>query len=136
MVKNAYQAKEICVTVANKIGVLADIAKIVSSHGINISAVAGYAVDENNAKIMLVTEDNVRAQDALKKSKYTSIQERPVVIVELENKSGALRQITDKLAAQSIDIKQVYGTACSAGCPAKIVLSTSDNDKALVAFKK
>lgn len=59
-----------------------------------------------------------------------------MVIVELENKVGALENITAKLAAQSLDIKQVYGTTCSAGCPAKIILSTVDNAKALTTLKK
>jgi hypothetical protein len=121
MIKNAQLAKEVVVTVSN--------------HGINIDAVAGYAA-ENEAKIMLVTQDNLRTVDALRKAAYKVIKEEEVVVVDLENKAGALKNLTAALAAQNIDIKHVYGTVCSAGCPAKIVLSTSDNEKALVAFKK
>ena len=135
MIKSAKLAKEIAVTVVNKIGVLADISKIVADRGVNITAVAGYSVD-NNATIMLVPDDALRAVDALKKEGYTSIKEREVVVVVLENKPGALKVLTAKLAENDIDIKQVYGTTCSDGCPATIVLSTSNNDKALVAFKK
>jgi hypothetical protein len=109
--------------------------KLVADHGINIDAVAGYAAN-NEAKIMLVTGDNLRAGDALRKAGYNALKEEEVVVVDLENKPGALKNITASLAAQGIDIKHVYGTVCSAGCPAKIVLSTSDNEKALVAFKK
>lgn len=135
MIKSAKLGKEIVITVSNKIGVLADMSKLVADHGINIDAVAGYAVN-NEAKIMLVTGDNLRAVDALKKAGYTSLKEEEVVIVELENKTGALKNITAALSGQGIDIKHVYGTVCSAGCPAKLVLSTSDNEKALVTFKK
>ena len=135
MVKAAHLGKEIVVNVVNKIGVLADISKIVADHGINIEAVAGYAKD-NEAEIMLVTDDNLRATDALRKANYKSIKEREVVIVELDNKAGALKQITGTLAAQSIDIKHIYGTTCPTNCPARIVISTSDNEKALVAFKR
>jgi len=134
MVKAAKLGKEINVTIANKIGVLADIAKIIAEHGINIEALAGYAEDKE-AKIMLVTEDNLRATDALVKNKYKSIKENEVLILELENKPGDLRNVTAKLSDEDIDIKYIYGTSCSAGCPAKIILSTSDNEKALVAFK-
>lgn len=135
MLKQAQLGKEIVVTVVNKSGVLADMSKLLAEHGINIEAVAGYAIDKE-ARIMLVTDDNLRTGDALKKAGYNSLKENEVVIVELENKPGALKYVTAKLASQGIDIKQIYGTTCSAGCPAKIILSTSDNEKALVAFKK
>ena len=136
MVKDARLGKEIDVMVANKIGILAEMSKILADSGINIEAVAGYATPDKNAKIMLVAEDTTRASDALKKAGYKSLKENEVVIVELENKAGALKEITAKLASANIDIKQVYGSACAAGCPAKIIVSTSDNKKALVALKE
>jgi len=135
MIKQAQLAKEIVVTAVNKIGVLADMSKLLAESGVNIEAVAGYAVDKE-AKIMLVTNDSLRAIEALKKSGYTLIKENEVVIIDLENKPGALKNITARLAAEGIDIKQIYGTTCSGGCPAKLVISTTDNEKALVAFKK
>lgn len=135
MLKSANLGKEIVVTVANKIGVLADISRILADHGINIEAVAGYA-ENQNAKITLVTDDNLRAVDALKKNAYKSVAENEVVVLELENKPGALKNITAKLASEGIDIKFIYGTACPSNCPAKIVLSTNDNEKAVVAFRR
>jgi hypothetical protein len=135
MLNAANLGKEIVVSVVNKIGVLADMSKILAEHGINIEAVAGYALG-NEAKIMLVTGDNLRSSDALKKAGYKSIREEEAVIVELENKAGALKYITDKLAAEAVDIRHIYGTTCPGDCPAKIVLSTSDNEKAIVLFKK
>jgi len=135
MIKTAQLGKEIVVTVINKIGVLADISKMMADHGINVIAVAGYALNQE-AKIMLVTEDNLRATDALKKSGYKSINENEVIIVELENKVGALKLVTAKLAGEGIDITGVYGSVCTGSCPARLVLSTSNNEKALVSFNK
>ena len=135
MVKNAFLSKEIVVTVSNRIGILADMSKILADHGINIEAVAGYSTS-NEARIMLVTDDNLRASDALIKSGYKGARENPVLVVELEDKPGALRNITTKLAAENIDIKYIYGTACSEKCPAKIVLSTGNDERALLVFKK
>ncbi len=136
MIKSASLAKEIVVTVVNKIGVLADMSKLVAEHGINIEAVAGYADKDNNARIMLVTDDSLRVTDALKKSGYKSLSEAEVILVELENKTGALKYLSAKLATEGIDIKAIYGTTCTGTCPARMVLSTSDNGKALVALKK
>ena len=134
MLKSAQLGKEIVVTVMNKIGVLADMSKILADHGINIEAVAGYAVNVD-AIIMLVTDDNLRAMDALKKAGYKDIKEKTVIILELENKPGVLRKITEKLASADIDIRYIYGTACLGDCPSRAVLSTNNDEKALVEFK-
>lgn len=135
MVKNSGLTKEIVVTDKNKVGILANISKILAEHGINIEGVAGYAADDD-AKIMLVTADNLRASDAIKKAGYKSVRENEVIKIDLVNKPGALKTITAKLAAEGIDLKYAYGTICSTGCPAKIILSTSNNEKALVLLKQ
>ncbi len=135
MVLNAQLSKEIVVKIVNKIGVLADMTRVLADHGVNIEAVAGYA-KEGQARIMLVADDNLRAIDALKKAGYKGSKESPVVILELENKTGALKNVTAKLAAENIDIKSIYGTTCAGGCPAKLVLSTSNDEKTLLIFKK
>jgi len=135
MVRNAQLGKEIVVTVMNRIGVLADIARILADHGINIEAVAGYAM-ENEAKIMLVCDDNLRAMDALIKAGYKAAKENPVVILDLENKPGSLKLVSQKLASENIDLKYIYGTACPSSCPAKLVLATNNDEKALLIFKK
>ena len=122
MVKDVKLAKEIVVAQKNKVGILANISKVLADAGINIHGVAGYAVD-NDVKIMLVTEDNLRATDALKKSGYESVKENEVVVAELINKPGALKSFTAKLAAEGIDMKYIYGAVCSKGCPGTIAVS-------------
>ncbi len=136
MIKSVKLGKEIVVTAGNKIGVLARITKLLGDHGINIVAVAGYAKeDKKNAEIMLVTDDHLRASDALKKEKLRSVKERAVVVLDLANKPGALKGVTATLAEAKVDIKHIYGTACDCGCDATLVLSTSNNEKALLALK-
>jgi hypothetical protein len=134
MIKDIQLGKEIVVTSENKVGILANISKILADHDINIEGVAGYAAG-NEAKIMVVTDDTLRATDALKKAGFKSIKENEVIMVDLVNKPGAMKNITAKLAADNIDIKYTYGTICSSGCPAKIILSTSANEKAFVLLK-
>lgn len=135
MIKAVNVKKEIVLTVANNVGVLADMCKIVADHGINVEAFVGYGLGKE-AKIHLVTADNLRTSDALKKAGYKSQEEKSVVVIDLENKIGALKLATDKLAQEKLDIKYAYGTTCASGCPATIVFSTSDNERALVALKK
>jgi hypothetical protein len=135
MIKDANLGKELVITTDNKVGILANMAKILADHGINIEGVAGYAAENNQAKIMIVAEDTLRAREALQKAGYMNMKENEVVVVDLENKPGALKAITAKMADAKIDIKYTYGTACPSGCPARIILATNNNEKALVLFK-
>ena len=135
MIKDANLGKEIVVTTENKVGVLAGISRMLADHGINIEGVAGYAGQNNEAKIMLVVDDTLRAREAIEKAGYKNTKENEVVIVDLLNKPGALKGITAMMAAATIDIRYIYGTACPEGCPARIVLSTNNNERAVVLFK-
>jgi len=134
MVRSVSLAKEIVVTVENKVGVLAGVSKVLANHGMNIEGVAGYEMG-NEAKLMFVVTDTLRAKEALVKAGYGNVKEHEVVVVNLENRPGALKGITAKLAAGKINIKYMYGTTCPEGCPAGIILSTDSNEKALVALK-
>lgn len=135
MIKSVHLGKELTVTVINKIGVLLDIARVLAELGVNIEAVTGYTKD-SEADIMVVTDDNLRAMDALKKSGYKGVKEKPVIIIELENKPGVLRNITARLASETIDIKYIYGTSCRDNYLAKVVLSTDNDERAIVLFNK
>ena len=135
MIKAVNMRKEIVVSVVNKIGILADMCKIVADHGINVEAFVGYGIGRE-AKIHLLTADNLRASDALKKAGYKSLKEENVVVVELENKTGALKLVTERVSREDVDIRYAYGTTCASGCPATMVISTGDNEKTFVALKK
>ncbi|MFA6142458.1 MAG: ACT domain-containing protein, partial [Candidatus Omnitrophota bacterium] len=82
MIKSVELGKEIVITVANKVGILANISKILADHGVNLEGIAGYTVDDE-AKIMLVADDELRAKEALQKAGYKSIKEKEVIVVDL-----------------------------------------------------
>ena len=134
MIKNAKMGKELVVTVPNKMGTLANISKVLADHGINIEGVAGYAM-ASEAKIMIVADDILRAGEALKKAGFKAIETKEVVVLELENKPGALKSLSAKISDAKIDIRYIYGTTCSGGCAATLIVATNDNEKALVVFK-
>ncbi|HRT62616.1 MAG TPA: ACT domain-containing protein [Syntrophales bacterium] len=137
MLRKAVLTKQIYVTVNNEIGVLNKLADYVADRGINIEAVAGHEVQgTDKARIMMVVEDVRRASDALKEKGFTSIDVREELLVELDNRPGALKMVTGLLASREINIRQIYGTASPGDSPVRVILSTSDNQKALVALKK
>ena len=131
MIQKVSLGMEVSVVVPNELGALSKITSFLVNHGINVEAVAGYIKDSNEeAELMLVTDNNYEAIDALTEHGFTKTKERDVVIVELENRPGGLKNITEQLAQNNIDILYIYCTTCSNGCPAKVVLLTSNNEKA------
>jgi hypothetical protein len=137
MLRKAVLTKQVYVTVDNEIGMLNKLADDLADRGINIEAIAGYEVQgTNKARIMMVVEDIRRASDALKERGFTPVEVREELLVELDNRPGALKAVTGLLASQDINIKQIYGTASPGESPVRVILSTSDNQKALVTLKK
>ena len=135
MIRSVSLGKEIVIDVENKVGILASMSRILADHGINIEGVAGYQAG-NDARLMFVVTDTLRAKEALQKAGYNKIRESEVVVIDLENKPGALKGITAKMAVENIDIRYIYGTTCSEGCPARMIVATANNEKALIALKK
>jgi hypothetical protein len=134
MIKDARIGKEIVVTVEDKVGVLAGITSLIADHGISITAVTA-AGASGEATIQMLTDDNLRAGDALKAKGY-AVNEREVVVVELENKPGALKLLSKKLADDGIGFTYLYGSTCTGSCAANIIFASTNNERAVVALKK
>jgi len=137
MLQKASMTKEIRLTVDNSVGILSTITAFLADSGINIEAVVGYGTaDPGTAEIMLVVDDTRRATDALKEKRIGSMTENDVIMVEMENKPGALSSMTRLLAQKEINIGYLYATTSPNRAPVKVVLSTDDNEKAYVTLKK
>ena len=131
MIKSVTEVKEIRVGVVNEVGILSKITSFLVNHGINIEAIFGYSAEEGQgAGLTFITDNNPAAVEVLNKHGYVDNRENNVLIIELENTPGALKNISECLAQENINIGHIYGTTCSGGCPAKLVLSTSDDSKA------
>ncbi|MCK4994721.1 MAG: hypothetical protein KAS13_06715 [Candidatus Omnitrophica bacterium] len=136
MIRSLVLSKEISVVVVNEIGALSKMTSFLVNHGINLEAIAGYSNNVGDqAGIMFITNDNVSAVETLADSGYTDTKENEVIIVELENTPGALKNISERLAQNNINITYIYCTTCMGGCPAKIILSTTDNRRAIGVLK-
>lgn len=125
----AKQGKEIVVKVKDRIGVLFDLSKLISETGVRILAVSAGASDDDSV-VRLVTEDNLRAKEALADKKY-AVHEEDVILVELPHKSGMLKRIAEALVLEEIDIRHVYGTALVGQEKCLLVLHTSNDEHAL-----
>lgn len=132
MIKKLLRAKEINVIVRNEVGALSRIMSFLVNHGINIETIAGYSNNTGDqGSLIFITDNNAGAIGELIRNGYEDLTERDVIVVELENRPGALKNISELLALSEINIDYIYCTTCSGGCPAKVVLSTSNNDRAI-----
>lgn len=137
MIKKALLGKEVSVKVVNDIGTLSKVTSFLVNHGINLEGIAGYSTDfGEEAALMFITDNNAAAVDILMDHGYTGIQENEVIIVELENTPGSLKNISEIIAQNGINITYIYATTCAKGCPTKIVFSTSDNHTAINLLKE
>ncbi|MFH1768858.1 MAG: ACT domain-containing protein [Candidatus Omnitrophota bacterium] len=131
MTRSIIKAKEITVVVKNEVCALARIMSFLVNHSINLESIAGYSNHSGDqGSLIFITNNNMAAINELLSNGYRDIGENEVIVVELENRPGALKNISELLAQNGININYIYCTTCKSGCPAKIVLNTSDNEKA------
>jgi hypothetical protein len=137
MLKKAQLTKQISVTVVNKIGVLDVMAGYLADRGINIEAIVGYEIPgSNQSTIMMVVDNARRASEAIKERGFGTVEENDVILVELDNKSGALKTVTGLLVHKGINIRYIYATTSTEACPVRVIMSTSDNEAAFITLKK
>lgn len=135
MIKSLVRAKEISVVAKNEIGALSRMMSFLVNHGINVETVAGYSSRTGEAgNLIFITDNNKEAITELINNGYEDIAEKDVIVLELENRPGALKNISEIFALNRVNIDYIYCTTCSGGCAAKVVLSTPDNDKAVRAL--
>jgi len=130
----ARAGKEIHAVAENKIGTLADISQWLADKGINLDSVCAYA-DNGKAHFLFKTSDNKKAIEILHSKDMDQVSEEEVVLVEMQDKVGMLKDMAKKLKNAEVDIKYIYGTTSTApNSPAAVVLVADDNKKAINAI--
>lgn len=126
--------KELVVRTANRVGLFADIAKLLSTQGINILATAVFVFGEE-AELHLVVDAHHYALESLRDAEFPT-EERDVVLIELPNRPGFLRRITEALARQGLDIHYLYASAAEDTPHTLVVFSCSHNGKAVLLLRE
>ncbi len=131
----AKQGKEVSVRVLNDIGILAQLTKIVAEKGVNIRAAAAWVEDGNKGVVRLVTDDNLRAVDALRAHNYAP-EEIASVEVLMHHSPGMLSSLCEKIGSGGLNIHYLYASAPVSDDTCIAVLSTDDNEHALVLLNE
>jgi len=116
---------EIYVILENKPSKLGELCSTLAENEINIEAIG---VFQDTAKVYV--KNLTKAVKILSKSNYTT-ELRDVLLVDLENKPGALAEVTSRLGNKGINVEYCYGTLSRRGNATSIILDVSNIDKAI-----
>lgn len=125
------KTKQFTVTVENRPGAVAEMAKTLGNARVNILALLGTA-QGTSGTVELVVEDPRRAKKALDEAGL-AYRETTAEEYELQNKPGALAQCLNKLAARSVNLNSICVTASKGGKKAVLVCTAEAEAKAKAA---
>jgi hypothetical protein len=125
------KTKQFTITVENRPGAVAAIARTLGNAKVNILALLATAQGTSGA-VELVVEDARRAKKALDEAGLT-YRETTAEEYELQNKPGALAQCLDKLAAKGVNLNSICATTAKGGKKAVLVYTVETAAKAKVA---
>jgi len=98
---------DLVIDVENKPGALAHVAAAISDAGVNIAA-ATCLGPGNRAELHILVPHAEAAKHALAISHLAVTREREVVVIEVEDRSGVLADLTRKIARAGVDLDLVY----------------------------
>ena len=113
------KTKQFAVTIENRPGAVAGVAKILGNAKVNILALLA-TTQGTSGTLQLVVEDTRRAKKALDDARI-SYKETTAEEIELPNKPGALAQSLGKLAAKGVNLNSIFATATKGGKRAVVV---------------
>jgi hypothetical protein len=117
----------------SKPGVIAQVARVLSEAQVNIKAFSAPEVT-GTGKLRLLVADLDEARAALKAAKIKFVEET-ALLLSLENKPGAFKEVADLLTKARINIKCGYCTPSREGKRAIVVLTVSNTSKALAILQ-
>jgi len=117
---------EIFVLLDNKPSTLGNLCTYLAEEEINVESIG---VFHDTAKIY-VKNLNKAVKALSKREEYANHELRDVLLVDIENKPGALAELTTKLGDEGINIEYCYGTLSRKGDKVSVVLDVSNIDRA------
>jgi hypothetical protein len=122
------KAKQLSVTMENVPGQLERLCRVLAQAKVNIRGLS-VADATDLATIRLLVSDPAAAQKALREAGLAcSTQE--VLVLELDDKPGALETVAARLGAARVNIQYIYGSGDSGKGKGVLVLKADDVDLA------
>lgn len=131
--RDARLRKELVIQTENRVGLLAEISRILSEMGINILGVT-VQTEGDSVALHLVADAHLYARDVLRAAQFP-VEEREAIVLELRNYAGFLCKLTMALARKDIDIEDLYATVPEGSPKALVVFTCSNNSKAVLMLR-
>ena len=122
-------AKDLTVVLEDRPGTLADMGEALGKAGINIEGCCGFH-SEGKGVIHILVEDVMAARRELQQAGLEVRGEREVLVLEEEDRPGALGDITRRIAKAGVNINLIYLASNT-----RLVLGVDDLDKARAAVQ-
>jgi hypothetical protein len=119
--------KDLTVILEDRPGTLADVGEALGKAGINIEGVCGFPC-EGEGVLHILVEDTTAARRALEEIGLEIRGERQVLVLEVEDRPGALGEVSRRIADAGVNIDLVYLVTNN-----RLVLGVDDLDKARAA---
>lgn len=120
--------KDLTIMLENRPGTLASLGESLGKAGVNIEGFCGFPA-EGQAIGHVLVEDAATARQALEQAGARVTEERDVLVVDVENRAGALGQAARKIADAGVNIELVYLASDN-----RVVVGADDLDKARAAL--
>jgi hypothetical protein len=121
--------KDLTVTLENRPGSLADLGAATGSAGINIEGVCG-STEGGQAAIHILVDDAADTRAALREAGIEVSGERDVLVVDIENRPGAMGEVARRIGHAGANIELVYTTFGAV----QLVLGVDDVENARAAL--
>ena len=115
------------VVVPNRPGLLAELTEVLAAKSISIVEIT-VETHGAGAVVRLEVEDGALAMEALTDAGYRAVSDQ-VILARIEDKPGALAELSRRLADAQINIRALHHVRREAG-HALVAVSTDDNDRA------
>ena len=122
--------KDLTIRGEDRPGTLADTGERLGEANINIEGITGCRC-EGKRELHVLLEDTLVARRVLEKAQIDVIEEREVLVVEIEDQPGELGRITRRIANSGVNINLVYLATKN-----RLVLGVNDLDKARGILKQ
>lgn len=115
-------ATNLTIALEDRPGILAELGEALGGAGINIEGFCGYA-SGGRGTLHLLVDDPAAARGALEGAGFEVQDERDVVIVDVEDRPGALGVIARRIANAGVSLSLAY-----LGTNTRLVLGADDLD--------
>lgn len=126
--------REISLTLANRPGTLAGVARLLATERINVAAISADS-SRGKGRVRLIVSDPDRAERLLSAGGY-DVDVREMIAVRLEDRAGSFLRVLDALTREKVNIQSVAILVAREGNQPLVALSTNDLAKTRKILEK